>query len=169
MPKNPDYRAFTIQYPGIMRELPIEVGIRKHSKFEEESKMVRFPNFSSVRAIIDTGATGSVVTTALSKELGLIPISKRRVIGINGEKTCNVYLVDLFLPNYIPFTALEVTEGELAGDYRALIGMDILGHGDLALTSKDGKMKLSFAYPSTKDIDFVRDYNSEIESGKTRE
>jgi predicted aspartyl protease len=166
MEKTPKYHAFTTQYAGVFRELPIEIGIRKHIKEEEETQEIRDPIFTPVTAIVDTGATGSVVTASLAEKLGLIPISMTQVIGVNGVKPCNVYLVDLFLPNHVAFRALEVTEGNLSGKYRALIGMDILSGGDLALTSHDGKLKLSFAYPSTKDIDFVREYNTEIERAK---
>ena len=36
-----------------------------------------------------------------------------------------------------------------------LIGMDIIGVGDFAVTNRDGKTKFSFRLPSRADIDFV--------------
>jgi len=49
-----------------------------------------------------------------------------------------------------------VTEGIVVGDAEALIGMDIIGKGDFAVTNKDGKTTFTFRIPSIECIDFVK-------------
>ena len=59
--------------------------------------------------------------------------------------------------------ALNVTEcSALSSYFEILIGMDIIGLGDFAITNKNNKTTLSFCLPSLAEIDFnplVNDYN----------
>jgi hypothetical protein len=71
-----------------------------------------------------------------------------------------VYLVSVFLPNNVCFSPLRVTEGDLVGDVEVLIGMDIIGRGDFAISNKDGKTAFSFRMPSLERIDFVEQNKS---------
>ena len=68
--------------------------------------------------------------------------------------------------------AIRVTEcSELSGGSEMLIGMDIIGLGDFAITNKNNKTTLSFCLPSLAEIDFnpqVDDYNLKY-SGLNRE
>ena len=57
--------------------------------------------------------------------------------------------------NKVCFRSLRVTEGDLPGDVEVLIGMDIIGSGDFAISNKDGKTAFSFRMPSLERIDFV--------------
>jgi hypothetical protein len=42
----------------------------------------------------------------------------------------------------------------MVADADVLIGMDIIGEGDFAVTHQDGKTTFSFRVPSLKTIDF---------------
>ena len=88
------------------------------------------------------------------ERLSLYPISQEDVATANGIFTANVYLVSLHLVNNVVFPALRVTEAELGNDVDVLIGMDIIGAGDFAITHADGKTCLSFQIPSRRKIRF---------------
>jgi hypothetical protein len=45
----------------------------------------------------------------------------------------------------------------IAGNFGAIIGMDIIRRGDFAITNANGKTKMSFRMPSLKAIDFVEE------------
>ena len=50
---------------------------------------------------------------------------------------------------------MRVTEGALVGNVEVLIGMDIIGQGDFAISNKNRKTVFSFRMPSQERIDFV--------------
>ena len=72
----------------------------------------------------------------------------------------SAYTINIKLPNDLEFQALPVILGDLPG-YDMLIGMDIIGLGDFAITHPEGDTKFSFRIPSQADIDFARDDNRE--------
>ncbi len=86
-----------------------------------------------VSALWDTGATISVISTNLVQELGLIPIDVKRVSGFVGSSIlAKSYIVDLEFGNLkIGFTS--VVEAPLIR-YDMIIGMDIMGMGDIHVT-----------------------------------
>ncbi len=114
------------------------------------------PQPTEYKAIWDTGATNSVITNKVVAELSLQPISIVRVKHGGGESDRPVYLVNIVLPNKVVFYEVRVTEGDIHGDYEVLIGMDIIGAGDFAVTNKDNKTMFSFRFPPIEHIDFVK-------------
>ena len=107
-------------------------------------------------ALWDTGATKSVITQRVVNACGLKPTGTERVNHAQGT-TDNVptFLVDVELPNNVLVEDLTVTLGVLQVD--VLIGMDIIGRGDFAVTHPNGYTKFTFSMPATKDMDFFRD------------
>ena len=73
-----------------------------------------------------------------------------------GVRTCNVYIVDLMLPNDVFIPNVQVTEADMTTN-DVLIGMDIITLGDFALTNFGGKTRFTFSIPSTRVIDFVQE------------
>ncbi len=65
------------------------------------------------------------------------------------------YLVSILLPNEVWFPQVRVSKAPLIGD-DVLIGMDIIGSGDFAVTNRDGRTVFTFRVPSVERIDFVR-------------
>jgi predicted aspartyl protease len=106
------------------------------------------------QAIWDTGATGSVISERVVERLGLYPISRREVTTANGRRIAGVYLIGLYLLNDVVFPALPVTDGNLGNDIDVLIGMDVIGSGDFAVTHADGRTCMSFQMPSRRRIRF---------------
>jgi predicted aspartyl protease len=128
-------------------------------------QITRSPDAKEYKALWDTGATGSVITRKVVDECGLKPIGRANVHHAKGISSTLVYLVSVFLPNNVCFRSLRVTEGNLAGDVEVLIGMDIIGRGDFAISNKDGKTAFSFRMPSLERIDFVEQIKNQ---SKTR-
>jgi hypothetical protein len=73
----------------------------------------------------------------------------------DNEKPCNVYSVNLYLPNGIKVPDVNVAEGIPFG-CDMLIGMDIIGLGDFAVSNYSGRTLFSFRMPSLTEIDFVK-------------
>ena len=84
-----------------------------------------------------------------------------KVVGPDGqvnEFETNTYLINLFLPNNAALKALRVSEGSIAGA-DMLIGMDVIGMGDFAITNCNGFTWWTFRIPSIEGIDFVEEIN----------
>ena len=124
--------------------------------FDLSKEGLESPKIKSSKAIWDTGATASVITEKIVEELGLKPIGMVQVRGVHGVEPKNVYLINIYLPNKTAVMYVKVTEcKELSGEgLDILIGMDIVGLGDLAITNKDFTA-LTYRYPSIETIDFV--------------
>ena len=57
---------------------------------------------------------------------------------------------------------MELIRGLRQGNFDVLIGMDIIGSGDFAITNHKGKTVFSFRIPSIGRIDFVNPNNTTI-------
>lgn len=139
-------RQFDVDYGSIVNVLKTPV---KASEAFDPNKV----NPSSVKlkqynAIWDTGATNTVITKKVVQDLGLQPIGKTNATGVNSSQVVDTYLINLHLPNNVGFQAVRVAELPVQGS-DVLIGMDIIRHGDLAI-SNVGKTVFSFRVPSTQ-------------------
>jgi len=114
-------------------------------------------NLKKYKALWDTGATGTCITQKVVDECGLLPVSRTKVHHADGETTSLVYLVSIFLPSNVVFPQTRVIKGKLPGNVDLLIGMDIIGSGDFAVTNFEGKTVFSYRAPSIECIDFVKD------------
>jgi predicted aspartyl protease len=153
-------QAFTAEYDGVVRELATNCGVCKAYNPALQPGQTH-PPISEYKALWDTGATGSVVSTQVVRTLGLESTGKTKVFHANGESVVNTYSINILLPNQVVFSTLRVTEGIL-NDTDVLIGMDIISRGDFAVTTSQGKTKFSFQVPSTHDTDFVKECNREM-------
>ena len=108
-------------------------------------------------AIWDTGATGSVITQSVVDACGLFPTGTANVRHVEGESRQETYLVNIALPNGVAYPGVRVTKANLSTGVEVLIGMDIIGTGDFAVSNFDGLTKFSFRVPSLEHIDFVAD------------
>lgn len=139
--------AFTIKSKnGIARVLSTDV-------------LIIIPGTSTsakIRAIWDTGATGTAITSKVVKALGLIPTGQSRVSTAAGVVLQNTYSINVMLPNNLTVEGVVVTEVPALSDgCEALIGMDIITLGDLSVTNHNGVTCMSFRVPSSHEIDFV--------------
>ena len=111
-------------------------------------------------AIWDTGASKSVISQRVVDALSLKPMGYTMVQGVNGPpQEREQFLVSFGLPNQLRIVGLAVTLGEMGkvGDDNldVLIGMDVIGLGDFAVTNFRGQTMFSFRYPSKKHLDFA--------------
>jgi predicted aspartyl protease len=142
--------ALTILASGRQRVLvtPVKVG----AAFDPRNQI---PTFRDYTGIWDTGATASVITQKVVDECGLKQISIDEAYGADGKYLTEVFLVCVQLPNGVGFSSLRVTKGKLVGGFDMLIGMDIIGSGDFAVTNYQGQTCLTFRSPSVERIDFT--------------
>jgi predicted aspartyl protease len=79
-------------------------------------------NLVPIKAIWDTGASGSAITKSVAKKLGLIPTGMAQVNTANGVAIQNTFTVDIGLPNKVIIQGVIVTEvDELSTGCDALI------------------------------------------------
>jgi predicted aspartyl protease len=146
------FSAFTVAYNSRSNVLRSKatIGVAFHPSQSPIPELVEFD------AIWDTGATDSVISKKVVDRCGLQPIAMTRVYTASGEENCYVYLVSIRLPNKVGFSNVKVTEGKIAGA-DLLIGMDLIGIGDFAVTNFENKTVFSYRIPSVSRIDFVED------------
>ena len=106
-----------------------------------------------VKAIWDTGAYGSVISTKVAQELGLVPVGVKPIQTANGTYEAYAYVVDMMLPNKLVIRGVEVSESDLKV-CDALIGMDIISMGDMKVTNKP-TTKFIFRIPAEGDTPLV--------------
>jgi uncharacterized protein YchJ len=155
--------AFTLKATGLLREIITDA---KVSKYVPPDKFLNVKTVD-VKALWDTGASGSVVTQATAKKLELAPIGKARVVYGGNEIDENVYLVCIYLPNHVIFPA-KVTECDDKTQFDLIIGMDIISRGDFSITNKNNKTKVTFRVPSLADHDYVEEENQKKKSIPTQ-
>lgn len=145
--------AFTIKAKngGLIRVLVSDIHIH----------IPNTPNKSaSLKAIWDTGATGSAITKKIVQQLGLIPTGMSQVHTANGTVAQKTYTIDIRLPNNVMIQEIIATEVDaLSGGCDALIGMDIITLGDFSITNHNNNTCMSFRFPSLHEIDYVKNLN----------
>jgi len=118
------------------------------------------PQSRKYQALYDTGATNSAISPQVVTDLQLPSIKATNVAVGGGTLLTTSHLVNIMLPNRVGFPNVLVTKMALLGGFDALIGMDIIGAGDFAVTHQGGKTTFSFCFPSRKEIDFVADLSA---------
>lgn len=147
-------RAFTLKGKGVMHQLKTQCGV---SEVVDLSNTSVRPSIAQYEAIWDTGATGTVITSKVAKELGLLPTGKITSNHAGGTDEVNTYLVNVYLPNGINIIGVKVIEAVLSGNTEMLIGMDIISLGDFSFTNFNGEACFTFRIPSLKQIDYVEE------------
>ncbi len=147
--------AFTVRYAARSLRLTSEVEI-----FPAFLPSQSPPQGRKYQAIYDTGATHSSISPKVVAELGLASVGAQNVGVGGGTLTTTVHLVNIGLPNKVMFPMMRLAQIALHGGVDALIGMDILGEGDFAVTHHNGSTTFSFCCPSRRDIDFVAEVNN---------
>jgi len=160
--------VFTNEYEGITDTLTTQCSISESFNINDAKSGLETPRIKNFIAIWDTGATGSVISKRVVKELDLQPTGKLQMFHAGGGGDyVNSYSVNIFLPNNTVFYIKNATEAELNGT-DVLIGMDIISSGDFAVTTSKGKTKFSFQVPSTHDIDFIKEHRQKMPAVKER-
>jgi len=143
---------FTVRYAGRANVLLTEVKVASPIQSPEQ---LAGANFQTYRAIWDTGASHSVITQPVIAGLGLSPTGMSQVRNAHGETTTEVFFVAIGLPNHVCVPGVRVTKGDLGAGAEMLIGMDIIGLGDFAVTNHQNQTVMTFRMPSSECIDFA--------------
>ena len=154
-----DPKAFTLSDPNLLPWLtsPCEVC----EAYDPQLPGPR-PKKIKYNGLWDTGASGSMITSRIARELGLVPSGMQQSYHAQGSSFVNTYLVNITLLNGIEVVNVKVGEGDLPSGIDMLIGMDIINLGDFAITHRDGGTVFSFQYPSTHQYDFVKSINNGV-------
>ncbi len=103
-------------------------------------------NTKKILAMIDTGATGTVISKGIAADLGINPVGN---ILINTPSHTNVscyqFDIQIVFPNNVNISSIVATEAALQGQHiKHLIGRDVLRHGVFIYTGYDNSFTLSF-------------------------
>ena len=104
-------------------------------------------NTVRVLAMIDTGASGTVVKEGILSKLGINPVGTTSINTPSSTGvTCNQFDVQIvFQNNNVNIQSIVITEAPLQGQHiQCLIGRDILQYGVLIYTGYDNSFTLSF-------------------------
>lgn len=98
------------------------------------------------KAIWDTGATITAISSAVSKRIGAMPVESGTTISATDRSDSNIYLATIELPGDIVLHNVEVWDISL-DDYAAevIIGMDIISRGRLIVETVNGVPTFSFS------------------------
>lgn len=116
--------------------IPIEVTQPKAiaEKLQKEGKTV--PSIQC-RALIDTGAFGTVITPKLAADLGLLQTGFQKVTSVNNQEDQPAYFAQ-FRFNWGSGKEVQVVSCPLRGPFDVLIGRDIMMHWNFTYNGKDG-------------------------------
>jgi len=149
-----EYRCLTGRCSGLANSLQSEVAVGPPVTDQSVKPKAAHLGSRTYTGIWDTGATACVVSQKVVTECGLVPIRVVQVHHAQGKSLAPVYLASLFLPNRVAYLVVNVTRGDLSG-CDVLIGMDVIGTGDFAVSLDQGKTVFSFRIPSGGPIDFT--------------
>jgi len=128
--------SFTITSPDLQYVGPIleiQLAISKDLATVLTSKGTPIPNPIKAIAMIDTGATSSVINPDIVKALGISPTGTTKIntpsdCGVD----CNQYNLSFVFPNGVILESSDVVEAPLTGQpIQCLLGRDLLRHGVL--------------------------------------
>jgi len=140
--------AFTTRYSGYSNVLTNEVQVA-------QTPVTGFAAFKGIYlALWDTGATCSVITQKIVDDLNLKAVNFGTVSTPNGVYVAPFFYVDILLPNTVIVQKLLVPLGRPSG-CDLLIGMDIIGKGDFAVSNFNGKTVFTYRIPSITEFDFI--------------
>jgi predicted aspartyl protease len=146
-------RSFTSRYEGLSKTLMNQVGVSV--AFDPKSTPPsEQPVAKEYRALWDTGATMTVITQGVVDNLGLKATGMVTLRHADGETQACTYIVNFSLPNRVHILGLPVVQCDLEGT-DVLVGMDIIGMGDFAVTNWNGRTMFSYRVPSIAPIDFT--------------
>ena len=143
--------AFTRRFPSVVDGVVTECFVYSPTEFEKGKRVRRL---KLNRSLWDTGASSSLISTKAVDALGLVPVGKSEISGVNsGVEYKRTFLIHVGLPSGDVVTNVLASEFD-GEDYDLIVGMDIIQNGDLAVTNFKETTTFSFRIPSVIEIDF---------------
>lgn len=153
-----DFSACTVKFAGITNRVVSDVQVFR--AFDPA-----LPPSSDILGAVthglwDTGATNSVITAETARSLRLEAVGQVDINHAGGSSPSPLYVINMLLPNNVLVPGIVVSECPgIAGNFGAIIGMDIISQGDLSITNHDGLTCMTFRIPSIAAIDYVVEAN----------
>lgn len=99
-----------------------------------------------VTALVDTGATGTVIRKDIPEKLGIHPMGQLEISTATHERLrCDTYVVRLVLPDRVIVQDVKAMAADLPGQpIQCLIGRDVLARGVLIYIGYMNSFTLSF-------------------------
>jgi hypothetical protein len=140
--------SFTIGGTNLQGAGPVvdvQIGVNKDVESDLRDSGQNVPAPYLALAMIDTGASLTVIREGLAQDLGLQPTGVRMIHTPSDTNVrCHEYLVRLLFPNGIVFE-MDVVEAPLKGQHiDCLVGRDVLARGILVYIGPDNLFTLSF-------------------------
>ncbi len=111
-----------------------------------------------VSAQWDTGATISCVSERVVKVLALCSTGMTTIQTPSGTSDVPTYLIDILLPNNVFVKDVQVCKAEIGSQgIGLLLGMDIIGLGEFAVSNFNNRTFFSFRVPSLRDADLTKE------------
>jgi predicted aspartyl protease len=140
--------SFTIQLPSLWATGPVvELALVVDEALEKHLRANNLPVPAPVvtHAMIDTGATGTVISPSIPKQLNLSPVG---VTSINTASHANVrcyqYPLRILFPRNVVAETLAIAAPLQGQNIQCLIGRDLLRHGVLTYIGYANQFTLSF-------------------------
>jgi hypothetical protein len=150
-----DALAITIRSDGLLTRIISPVTVRQSEAYCKINGLNA--ELLEAKAMWDTGSTGCCISQRLAAALALISVDSWNLTSVHDSKSTNVYLLDIILPDKTTISNLTVVEIDSTGAYDVIIGMNIIGLGDFALSNDHGKTLFSFRLPAgSQPIDFTK-------------
>lgn len=133
--------SFTIQVPNLVQMGPVvELKIIQPSALKSVSETP-----VAIHAMVDTGATGTVVKQEIVEKLGLNPVG---TVTVNTPSStgvvCYQYPLRLQFPNNVMVETVVIGAPLKEQHIECLVGRDILGHGVFVYTGYINQFTSSF-------------------------
>jgi len=138
--------SLTSQFPNLQQSGPVlQVKIDIPQVLKDSKAVKSPPQLPEIQAMIDTGATGTVIKEEVIKSLKLEPVGVVRInTPSSNDVLCNRYSVRLLLPNNVTVNAIVIGAPLKNQHIQGLIGRDILRHGVFIYTGYINQFTLSF-------------------------
>lgn len=104
------------------------------------------PQFSTMPALIDTGAQRTVITPETVEKLGLSKINETDLRGVGGIVRVGVYVASIHFPRskFATIEVIEVSSCALSHPYiQCLLGRDVLSRWGFNYDGPDGSWQIS--------------------------
>jgi hypothetical protein len=138
--------ACSLYFDTLARELAVPVTItRSIQSMETGADAVR-----SCKAIFDTGATSSMISSDIARALHLQSIDTALVTGVHGTERVPIYTIDVRFKGGFVLPTLHVAEAGADAGFDLLLGMDVIARGSMLLSSHDKRTLFAFFYPQNR-------------------
>ena len=140
--------SFTTQHPNLHATGPVTpVKITLSQPAEQAIRRTggTVPSPIDALAMIDTGASGSVIQEGLADRLGIVPVGVAQIRTAGHIVQCYEYLVTIAFQNNVTVQNVKVIQAPMQGQQiGCLIGRDVLRYGVLIYPGYINQFTLSF-------------------------